>query len=272
MGGFRSVVADCTMRFTVTSSSVTNNSQPAHGDVGKRPQAAVFDCDGLLVDSQRCWEAAYADVAAARGRSLGDVGLARLLGASVARAAVLLGQDLGEPIDADEVRRALDARFAADPPEALPGARELVGELAERIPLAVASNGPRELVLGVLEALGLDEAFAAVVSAEQTARDKPAPDVYLEACRRLAVAPCDAVALEDSALGAQAARSAGLALVLVPPPAAPPVDADLVVARLDDPRVRAFLGVGLSDPDRVAPCAAAVGVDDGHAAEAPVEV
>jgi HAD superfamily hydrolase (TIGR01509 family) len=211
--------------------------------MGKSPQAAVFDCDGLLVDSQHLWERAYASVAAARGRSLDDVRLERLPGASVARAAALVGQDLGAAIDAEEVRAALDASFAADPPEALPGVRELVAELALQMPLGVASNGPRELVLGVLGQLELREAFSAVVSGEQTERDKPAPDVYLEACRQLGVVPCDAVAFEDSPLGAQAARSAGLVLVLVPPPSAPRVEADLVVASLDDPRLRTFLGV-----------------------------
>ncbi|HET6449473.1 MAG TPA: HAD family phosphatase [Conexibacter sp.] len=238
--------------------------------MGKSLQAAVFDCDGLLVDSQRCWDRAYELVAADRGRSLDDIRLEALLGASVARAASQLSRDLGGPVDADELRAALAESFAADPPEALPGARELVAELATHMPLAVASNGPRDVVLGVLDQLGMREAFAAVVSAEETAREKPEPHVYLEACRRLAVAPRAAIAFEDSALGAQAARSAGLALVLVPATAAVHVDADLVVMRLDDPRVRAFLGV--SRPDRVAPRTAAVVVDDGHATEAPAEV
>jgi HAD superfamily hydrolase (TIGR01509 family) len=232
------------MGFTVTSSAVTNNSQLADKAMSKSPQAAVFDCDGLLVDSQRCWESAYARVAAARGRPLDDVRLDRLLGASVPGAAALLTRDLGDAVGEDELRAALAASFAADPPEALPGARELIGELVARMPLGVASNGPRELVLGVLDGLGVRERFAAVVSAEEVARDKPAPDVYREACRRLRVAPGGAVAFEDSALGAQAARRAGLTVVLVPPAGAgPPVDADLVVASLADARVRAFLAL-----------------------------
>src|SRR5262245_43733425 len=99
------------MRFTVTSSSVTNNSQAAQGEMVKSPQAAVFDCDGLLVDSQRCWDRAYARVAADRGRSLDDVRLERLVGASVAGAASLVGEDLGEPVGAEELRAALGASF-----------------------------------------------------------------------------------------------------------------------------------------------------------------
>jgi HAD superfamily hydrolase (TIGR01509 family) len=258
------------MRFIVTSSSVTNNSQPSHDVVGKTPHAAVFDCDGLLVDSQRCWERAYATVAAARGRSLGDVRLERLLGASVATAARTLGDELDDRVPESELRSALEQSFAADPPAALTGACELVAELELRMPLAVASNGPSELVHAVLEQLGVRDAFTAVVSAEQTARDKPAPDVYLEACRQLAVEAGGAIAFEDSALGACAARAAGLFVVLVPAAPSPGADADLVVPSLDDPQLRSLLG--LSDPAGIAPCAAAVGVDEGHTAEAPAEV
>jgi HAD superfamily hydrolase (TIGR01509 family) len=238
--------------------------------MAKSPQAAVFDCDGLLVDSQHCWEGAYAQIAAARGRSLDDVRLERLLGASVTIAARVLGEELGQPVRDRELRTALAERFATDPPQALPGTCELVAELASRMPLGVASNGPRDVVVGVLEQLGLRAAFTAVVSAEETTSDKPAPHVYLEACRRLDVPPACAVALEDSPLGAQAARAAGLALVLVSADPVPAVAADLVVPRLDDVRLRAFLG--LSDPDGVAPRPAAVGVEHRHAAKAPTEV
>lgn len=258
------------MGFAVTSSSVTNNSQRDHEVTGEVPHAAVFDCDGLLIDSQRCWERAYAAVAADHGRSLADVRLERLLGASVRIAARVLGDELGEPVAEQEVRAALASSFGSLPPEALPGARELVARLAERMPLAVASNGPAAIVTGALERLGMHDAFAAIVSAEETAREKPEPDVYLEACLRLDVAPNRAIALEDSPLGARAARRAGLFVVLVPSDPAAEGDADLIVPRLDDARLRAL--VGLSSPDRVAPRAAAVGVDDRDAAEAPAEV
>jgi len=258
------------MRFTVSSSLVTNNSQVPRVAGAKSPQAAVFDCDGLLVDSQHCWERAYAQVAAARGHSLDGIRLERLLGASVAIAARVLGEELGQPVSERELRGALADQFAAAPPRALRGACELVAELSARMPLGVASNGPRDVVVGVLEQLGLRAAFTAVMSAEETAGDKPAPYVYLAACRQLGVAPACAVALEDSPLGARAARTAGLALVLVTPDPPLGADADLVVPSLDDDRLRAFLG--LSDPDRIAPRAAAVGVDERHAAEAPAEV
>jgi len=240
------------MEFTVTTTSVTNNSQA----LTKKPQGAVFDCDGLLVDSQICWERAYARVAAARDRPLDDVRLDRLLGASVAGAAALVSEDLGEPVGAEDLLAALADSFAAEPPAPLPGARELIADLAVRMPLGVASNGPREIVLTVLDQLDVRELLCAVVSADEVACDKPAPDVYLEACRRLAVAPGDAVAFEDSPLGAQAARRAGLFVIAVPSIPGTQLDADLTVPSLDDPSLRTLLGL---DADEPAPSAVAAG-------------
>jgi HAD superfamily hydrolase (TIGR01509 family) len=207
------------------------------------PRAAVFDCDGLLVDSGACWEDAYAEVAGTRGRSLADVELSALAGASIGRAARQLTRDLGSVVDPQELHRVLRARFAAAPPPLLPGAGALVEGLAAHIPTAVASNAPLDVVVGVLERLGLRDRFRAVVSAEDAAADKPAPDVYLEACRRVGVCPSDAVAFEDSPVGARAARAAGLVVIAVPSTAAMRMDADLTVGRLDDPRLLEYLGL-----------------------------
>jgi len=207
------------------------------------PRGAVFDCDGLLVDSASCWEQAYEQVARSVGHSLAHVDLAALAGASVGGAAAALGVQLGRPVDPAVLRSALGDAFAAARLVALPGAGALVRALAEEIPLAVASNAPAAIVAQVLERLELAGAFAAVVSAEQTAAHKPAPDVYLEACRCLRVEPADAIALEDSALGARAAREAGLFVIAVPSSGRARVDGDLTVPRLDDPRLLGLLGV-----------------------------
>jgi HAD superfamily hydrolase (TIGR01509 family) len=98
----------------------------------------------------------------------------------------------------------------------LPGAAELVASLSGRVPLAIASNTDRDLVLFALAAAGFDGAFGVVVSAEDVARPKPAPDIYFEACRRLGVRPSDSIALEDSPTGVAAAKAAGLAVIAVP--------------------------------------------------------
>lgn len=217
------------------------------GDGATWPRAGVFDCDGLLVDSASCWEGAYARVAERHGASLAEIDLDALAGASVAIAAASLSRALGISVAERSLRAALHETFAETSPIALPGAAELVAGLATRIPLAVATNGPRDIVVEVLRRVGLLASFRTVVSAEETAAHKPAPDVYLEACRRLEVAPHDAIAFEDSPLGARAARGAGLLVIAVPFGPGARVEADLTVPRLDDRRLLRYLGVELAD-------------------------
>lgn len=208
------------------------------------PRAAVFDCDGLLVDSAGCWERAYARLAQAHDRPLNGLDRTALAGASVAGAAAILGPHLGITVDERQLRRLLVESFAAAPPRAMAGARWLVTTLAARIPVGVASNAPLEIVDTILRQLELRALLGAVVSAEQTAAHKPAPDVYVEACRRLGVAPSDAIAFEDSPAGARAARAAGLVVVAVPSAPRLAIDADLRVSRLDHPQLIAYLGLG----------------------------
>jgi HAD superfamily hydrolase (TIGR01509 family) len=212
------------------------------------PRAAVFDFDGLLVDSAHCWESAYAQIAGANGRSLDDLDLSAMAGASVAGAAKLLSGAFGSPIEEHELRLLLHQSFVDQPPCELPGARTLVLALATHTPVAIATNAPAELVTAVLEQIDLIDALPIVVSAERTGAGKPAPDVYLEACRRLDADPSDAIAFEDSPLGAQAARGAGLFVVGVPPRPGMGLDADLIVPRLDDRRLLLYLGLESEQP------------------------
>ena len=126
--------------------------------------------------------------------------------------------------------------------DARPDARELVRALDGR-PLAVASNSPLAFVDGALRAAALDGAFAVVVTADQVAEAKPAPDVYLEACRRLGARPARSIALEDSPTGVAAARAAGLYVIGVPSLPGLALEADLVASSLEDAAVRRALGV-----------------------------
>ena len=107
----------------------------------------------------------------------------------------------------------------------LPGAREAVLAAAQRWPLGLASSANREIIDLVLELAELEDAFAATVSSEEVARGKPAPDVYLEAARRLGVAAGDCAAVEDSSNGLRSAAAAGMTVVALPNPRFPP-DAD----------------------------------------------
>lgn len=213
------------------------------GEGASWPRAAVFDCDGLLVDSAACWEQAYARVAERHGKTLADVDLDSLAGASVAIAAEALSRSLGVSVAERALREALRDSFAAVSPAPLPGVRRMVNGLAASIPLAVASNGPLDVVTDVLRQIGILRCFQTVVSAEETLAHKPAPDVYLEACRRLGVAAQDAIAFEDSPAGAAAARSAGMLVIAVPFAPGARIDSDLTVPRLDDPRLVRYLGL-----------------------------
>jgi HAD superfamily hydrolase (TIGR01509 family) len=202
---------------------------------GTWPQAAVFDCDGLLIDTAECWREAFVRTLHLDGRELDAHTLQRLNGASVRSAAEILD------VSPLALRVELDEAFQRTELAALPGAALLTERLQARMPLAVATNGPGDLVGRALERVRLRNAFAAVVSAETQARDKPAPDVYLAACAQLDVDPSDAIAFEDSAVGAQAARRAGLTVVLVPSNPRERIDADLRVPRLDDDRLASLL-------------------------------
>jgi HAD superfamily hydrolase (TIGR01509 family) len=208
------------------------------------PRAYVFDCDGLLVDSTRAWEAAYRAVAAEISGAGARLDLERLHGASAASAAAALTEQLGREVPEELVQRRVAEAFAFTQPVAMPGARALAERLQVRAPLAVASNGPTGLVNAALRATGLLDFFTAVACTEAVPRPKPAPDVYQRACRCLAVDPSDAVALEDSLVGVKAAFAAGLFVVGVGVDGAARATVDLVVDSLADRVLLDFLGVG----------------------------
>jgi HAD superfamily hydrolase (TIGR01509 family) len=133
--------------------------------------------------------------------------------------------ELGVPMEAGEISAAvverLKARYRGHVP-LLPHAVETVRSLAERWPLAVASSANRPLIDFVLELTGMAGLFRATVSSEEVPHGKPEPDVYIEAARRLDVAPEGCVAVEDSTNGIHAARAAGMRVIAVPRPDFPP--------------------------------------------------
>jgi HAD superfamily hydrolase (TIGR01509 family) len=201
------------------------------------PLAVVFDFDGLLVDTTACWHRAFATALARSGRRLDPATAARLNGASVEAAADQLR------VAADDVRHGLREAFSESALPLLPGAQAVVTQLAERMPLAVATNGPGDLVKAALRRTGLLDRFTMVLSAEPPRKAKPAPDVYAAACQALGVRPGRAIALEDSPVGILAARRAGLTVIQVSTDREAAVTADLHVSRLDDPRVLELAGM-----------------------------
>ncbi len=208
---------------------------PLPGDVG----AVLFDLDGLLIDSEPLWGRAEAAVVEAHGGRLTPGDRLATIGRSVDASLAIYAERVGLPATSvSRLRRELlesVRRLIAEEGQIRPGAAELIDLLGDRLPLAVASNSDGEVVALALDRIGLMGRFAAVISAEDVARPKPAPDVYLEACRRLGVAPSAALGFEDSPAGIEALHAAGAAAVGVRADGPFRLDAaDVVVASLED--------------------------------------
>jgi HAD superfamily hydrolase (TIGR01509 family) len=231
------------MNFGFTAGSQLDPDVRSGDSSRSRPLGAYcFDFDGLLADTARQWTRAFHAACDLNGGATREIDLAALRGASVPAAAALLSRQLDVEITPSQLLDALTAAFHEMPPAALPGVRAVLQALDGKTPTLVVTNGPRMLVEESLAELDLTHHFDAIVAADTVPLPKPAPDVYLAACQQAGVAPVDAVAFEDSPAGAQSARAAGLRVIGVKD-GPPPLPADLLVARIDDPQVLRYLGL-----------------------------
>jgi HAD superfamily hydrolase (TIGR01509 family) len=197
--------------------------------------AVVFDLDGVLIQTEEIWDEVRGDYIVSLGGRYDEQAQRAMMGMSSREWSAYVADDLGVPRTAEQVNAEVVDLMAASYREHLPlidGAREAVERLAERWPLGVASSSNRPLIDLVLELSGLQRLFRATASSEEVARGKPAPDVYLEVCRRLGVEPSRAAAVEDSHAGIGAARAAGMRVIAVPNPSFPPGDEALAGADL----------------------------------------
>lgn len=189
--------------------------------VATLPDAVVFDNDGLLLDTESVWTRAEEDLFERRGTEFTPADKLELVGTSAEIAGGILERRLGEPGRAAELIEELNELVVAELEhgvEAMIGARELLERLREQgVPLGLVSNSPLRFIRRSIEIAGFEAHFDVVLSAHEVAAPKPAPDPYLEACRRLGVEPGPAVvALEDSPIGVAAARAAGLTVIGIP--------------------------------------------------------
>jgi HAD superfamily hydrolase (TIGR01509 family) len=198
--------------------------------------------DGVLIDSEQLWDEVREQLVREWGGRWHERAQAEMMGMSSAEWSRYMHDVIGlaatpEEINAEVVRRLL-ARYRESLP-LLPGAVEAVERLAQRWPLGQASSSNREVIDFVLEAAGIAKCFRATVSSEEVEQGKPAPDVYLEAARRLGVEPSRCAAVEDSRNGILSARAAGMRVIAIPNPHYPPSEdvlmyADLVLHSLDE--------------------------------------
>jgi len=202
------------------------------------PRAALWDLDGTLIDSEEFHWLAWRDTMAAEGVSISR---GQFLATFGRRNDAIVGDLLGRETSAAEIERVGSTkeelyrqriREAGIAP--LPGAREWVERLHQAgWRQAIASSAPRRNVETIMEMLGFERYFAALVSAEDVSRGKPDPEVFLTAASRLGVPPESCVVLEDVAAGIEAARRAGMRSIGVSRAGAP-LGADLDLASLAD--------------------------------------
>jgi HAD superfamily hydrolase (TIGR01509 family) len=206
--------------------------------IGFRPEAVVFDCDGTLLETESRWTLAEEAVCARWGVPFEWSLKEQLLGTHVDQAGAILAEWVGEPATRAPVlaeallecyRDAVEAHGVAP----MPGASALVAALAEQVPLAVASNTRLELTRLVLSCSDLPDVFEAILCAGPDLTPKPGPDVYRAACAVLGARSERSVAVEDSPVGAAAARAAGMYIIAVPS-AGTTIVADRVVGSLEE--------------------------------------
>jgi HAD superfamily hydrolase (TIGR01509 family) len=196
-------------------------------------EAIVFDLDGVIVQSEEVWdEVREAYVRERGGRYDAEVQRA-LMGMSSTEWSRYLHDAAGVPDEPRAINEEVVRRMLAAYREHLPlidGAVEAVQRLATRYPLGLASSSNRELIDAVLLVAGLAQYFRATVSSEEVAHGKPAPDVYLEAARRLGVDTSRCAAIEDSHGGIRSAKAAGMHVIAIPNPSYPPDQESLAQA------------------------------------------
>jgi len=201
----------------------------------------VFDMDGVLIDSEQVWDDVREALAHERGGRWHPGAQRDMMGMSSPEWSRYMHDRIGLAESPEEINRLVVERmlerYTAGPPW-LPGAVETVRRLAADFVLGLASSSNREIIDRVLEAGRIGGCFRATVSSEEVAAGKPAPDVYLEVARRLAVDPRECAAVEDSHNGIRSAKAAGMRCVAIPnahfPPGDAVAEADAVVGSLDE--------------------------------------
>ena len=179
---------------------------------GERPQLVIFDCDGVLVDSEMLSAGVLMGLMAEEGYPLSEEAFrADFLGRSFAAAALRAKERFGRPLPEDFESRYRDRLFAKLEAELTPMAGVVEVLEALRAPFCLAtSSSPRRLALS-LGASGLARFFEGrCFTASEVQRGKPAPDLFLHAAARMGVAPARCLVIEDSELGVRAGLAAGM--------------------------------------------------------------
>lgn len=179
------------------------------------PAALIFDCDGTLADTMPAHYRAWLSVLQPHGIPFPEERFYALAGTPTHEIVRILATDAGKTVDIPSMVHAKEDTFLLQIAAVVPIPRVVEIARAARgvLPMAVASGGQRRIVERTLGQIGVLDWFGAVVTAEDTVRHKPDPDLFLEAARRLGVPPEICTVYEDADLGIEAARRAGMKFV-----------------------------------------------------------
>ena len=206
----------------------------------ERVSAIVFDCDGLLVDTEPAWTIGETAVFAENGFDFGPEQKRLVIGKSISASTDAMADYFGRPGTGreliDHLLELVEEQLLLGVVP-LPGVVALLDAIGDRVPIAVASNSSRAFLNVSLKASGLLDRFTVSVSADEVEHPKPHPDVYLEAFARLGANPSLGVALEDSATGIASARASGAFVLTVPSLPDGHSDGDYITPSLVDPAV-----------------------------------
>lgn len=187
-------------------------------------RAALFDMDGLMIDSDRIISRSYETVLEKHGikPKLNHRGIVHTPGISSRDNWIRLMQEYSFEADIDELivrKTQLHTQFMKEGVDAMPGLFDVLKMLKERgIKMAIASSSTREIIDAAVKHLKIEDYFDAIVSGNEVNRGKPAPDIFLKAAEKLGVPPKECVVFEDAVSGVQAAKAAGMKCIAIPLP------------------------------------------------------
>lgn len=215
-------------------------------------KAVIFDMDGLLIDSEPCWDKARFNMAARAGVNWNKEDHKAVMGVSTHEWVSYMIERLSLKLPPKEVEETIldnmKQIYSRNIPF-LPGATEAVSLSNSHYPTGLASGSPRSLIDTVINSPPFNNKFEVALSGDMFSKGKPSPDIYLEAARCLGIPPEHCVCLEDSGNGILAGKNAGMKVIAVPDPRFMPSEkklknADIVLDSLKNFSLKTLANLG----------------------------